>query len=100
MTLQLAKDQGLSLNPSQISGACGRLMNCLRYEHAVYAQAKKRFPPVGRTIRTAKGRESVKSWDIFRETISLQGGDGEVRTIPLDQLREERRATRRAELDR
>ena len=100
VTLQLAKDQGLSLNPSQISGACGRLMNCLRYEHAVYAQAKKRFPPVGRTIRTAKGRESVKSWDIFRETISLQGGDGEVRTIPLDQLREERRATRRAELDR
>ncbi|WP_419949972.1 PSP1 domain-containing protein [Candidatus Palauibacter sp.] len=100
VTLQLAKDQGLSLNPSQISGACGRLMNCLRYEHAVYTQAKKRFPPVGKTIRTARGRESVKSWDLFREMISLQGGDGEVRTIPLDQLREERRAARRAELDR
>ncbi len=100
VTLQLAKDQGLSLNPSQISGACGRLMNCLRYEHAVYAQAKKRFPPVGRTIRTANGRENVKSWDLFEETVSLQAGDGEIRTIPLAQLREERRAARRAELDR
>ena len=100
VTLQLAKDQGLSLNPSQISGACGRLMNCLRYEHAVYAQAKKRFPPVGRTIRTAKGREDVKSWDLFEETVSLQAGDGETRTIPLAQLKDERRAARRAELDR
>ena len=100
VTLQLAKDQGLSLNPSQISGACGRLMNCLRYEHAVYAQAKKRFPPVGRTIRTANGRENVKSWDLFEETVSLEAGDGETRTIPLAQLRDERRAARRAELDR
>lgn len=100
VTLQLAKDQGLSLNPSQISGACGRLMNCLRYEHAVYAQAKKRFPPVGRTIRTAKGREDVKSWDLFEETVSLQAGDGETRTIPLAQLKDERREARRAELDR
>ncbi len=100
VTLQLAKDQGLSLNPSQISGACGRLMNCLRYEHAVYTQARKRFPPVGRTIRTAKGRENVKSWDLFEETVSLQAGDGEIRTIPLAQLRDERREARRAELDR
>ena len=44
VTLQLAKDQGLSLNPSQISGACGRLMSCLRYEHEFYQQARKRFP--------------------------------------------------------
>lgn len=100
VTLQLAKDQGLSLNPSQISGACGRLMNCLRYEHAAYVQAKKRFPSVGKTIRTAKGRESVKSWDLFQETISLEADDGEVRTIPLAELREERRAARRADLDR
>ena len=100
VTLQLAKDQGLSLNPGQISGACGRLMNCLRYEHAVYTQARKRFPPVGKAIRTAQGRESVQSWDLFEETVSLEGGAGEVRTIPLAQLREERRAARRADLDR
>ena len=100
VTLQLAKDQGLSLNPSQISGACGRLMNCLRYEHAVYTQARKRFPPVGRTIRAANGREHVKSWDLFEETVSLEASDGETRTIPLAQLKDERRAAHRADLDR
>ena len=100
VTLQLAKDQGLSLNPSQISGACGRLMNCLRYEHAVYTQAKKRFPAVGRTVRTAQGEESVKAWNLFDETVSLQASDGEIRTIPLAQLKDETKAAKRAELDR
>ena len=100
VALQLAKDQGLSLNPSQISGACGRLMNCLRYEHAVYTQAKKRFPAVGKTVRTSQGEESVKAWNLFDETVSLQGADGETREIPLAQLKEETRAAKRAELER
>ncbi len=100
VTLQLAKDQGLSLNPSQISGACGRLMNCLRYEHAVYAQAKKRFPAVGKTVRTARGEESVKAWNLFEETVSLRSPSGEIRTIPLAELKDETRAARRAELGR
>ncbi|MDX1576988.1 MAG: regulatory iron-sulfur-containing complex subunit RicT [Gemmatimonadota bacterium] len=99
VTLQLAKDQGLSLNPSQISGACGRLMNCLRYEHAVYTQAKKRFPAVGKTVRTGEGEERVKGWNLFEETVELESADGEVRTIPLARLKEERRAGRRADLE-
>ncbi len=99
VTLQLAKDQGLSLNPSQISGACGRLMNCLRYEHSVYTQAKKRFPAVGKRIRTAHGEEFVKDWDLFDETVSLQNSEGELRTLPLAELKDERRAARRAETD-
>ncbi len=100
VTLQLAKDQGLSLNPSQISGACGRLMNCLRYEHAVYVQAKKRFPAVGKTVRTAAGEERVTAWNLFDETVSLQGAEGQVRTVPLAQLKDETKAFRRARLDR
>jgi cell fate regulator YaaT (PSP1 superfamily) len=92
VTLQLAKDQGLSLNPSQISGACGRLMNCLRYEHAVYQQAKKRFPPVGRVLRTSRGEEKVTAWNLFEETITLAAPDGDARTIPLSELREETRS--------
>jgi len=99
VTLQLAKDQGLSLNPSQISGACGRLMNCLRYEHALYVQAKKRFPAVGKTVRTGSGDERVTAWDLFAETVSLEGPEGE-RTIPLAQLKDETRAAKRARLER
>ena len=52
VSLQLAKSQGLSLNPSQISGCCGRLMCCLMYEHRTYVEARRRFPREGRKIRT------------------------------------------------
>ncbi len=94
VTLQLAKDQGLSLNPAQISGACGRLMSCLRYEHEMYEQAKKRFPRVGKRLRTDRGEEEVTAWDLFRETISLRGPDGEIRTVPLEDLKAETKKRR------
>jgi cell fate regulator YaaT (PSP1 superfamily) len=90
VTLQLAKDQGLSLNPAQISGACGRLMSCLHYEHDFYLQAKKRFPKVGRTIDTDQGKEEVMGWDIFRDTVSLRDSTGGVRTVPLETVRDGR----------
>ena len=56
VSLQLAKDQRLSLNPAQISGCCGRLMCCLMYEHETYVEARQRFPREGKTLRTAQGR--------------------------------------------
>jgi len=89
VTLQLAKDQGLSLNPAQISGACGRLMSCLHYEHEAYLQARKRFPREGQTLRTSVGEEKVVAWNLFRETVTLRDEHGERRTVPLEQLREE-----------
>jgi cell fate regulator YaaT (PSP1 superfamily) len=92
VNLGVAKDQRLSLNPSQISGACGRLMCCLRYEHEFYAQSRKRFPKEGRLVRTKRGEEKVVANDIFREHVTLRGDDGEVRTIALLELREEAEA--------
>jgi cell fate regulator YaaT (PSP1 superfamily) len=94
VTLQLAKDQGLSLNPAQISGACGRLMSCLHYEHEVYVQARKRFPKVGKIIRTSRGEERVTGWDLFRDTVALRTDDGVERTIPLEDLKAETAAAR------
>ncbi len=95
VTLQLAKDQGLSLNPAQISGACGRLMSCLRYEHELYVQAKKRFPRVGKRLDTSLGQEEVTGWDLFRETISLRGKNGDTRTVGLQELKAETASARR-----
>jgi cell fate regulator YaaT (PSP1 superfamily) len=89
VNLGVAKDQRLSLNPSQISGACGRLMCCLRYEHEFYVQSRKRFPKEGRAIRTKRGEEKVIANDIFRERVTLRGEDGEQRTILLDELHAE-----------
>jgi methionyl-tRNA synthetase len=56
VSLQLAKDQRLSLNPAQISGCCGRLMCCLTYEHSAYVEARKRFPREGKWLTTARAR--------------------------------------------
>ncbi|HEU5173635.1 MAG TPA: regulatory iron-sulfur-containing complex subunit RicT [Gemmatimonadaceae bacterium] len=89
VNLGVAKDQRLSLNPSQISGACGRLMCSLRYEHAFYVQARKRFPKEGKILRTALGEEKVVANDIFRERVALRNSEGEVRTVPLVALRAE-----------
>jgi cell fate regulator YaaT (PSP1 superfamily) len=89
VSLGVAKDQRLSLNPTQISGACGRLMCSLRYEHEFYVQARKRFPKEGKTIRTATAEEKVVSNDIFRERVTLRNSEGETRTIPLAQLLQE-----------
>jgi cell fate regulator YaaT (PSP1 superfamily) len=89
VNLGVAKDQRLSLNPSQISGACGRLMCCLRYEHEFYVQSRKKYPKEGKPVRTARGEEKVLANDIFRERVMLRGMDGEVRTLALAELREE-----------
>src|SRR3954454_24389318 len=89
VNLGVAKDQRLSLNPSQISGACGRLMCCLRYEHEFYVQQRKRFPKEGKLVRTSRGEEKIIANDIFRERVTLRGTDGEVRLLSLDELRAE-----------
>jgi cell fate regulator YaaT (PSP1 superfamily) len=86
ISLQLAKDQNLSLNPQQISGSCGRLLCCLTYEHDAYLQARKRFPREGRTVRTLQGTERVVGIDIWQEQVTLQNEARQRRTIKLAEL--------------
>ena len=89
VNLQVAKDQRLSLNPSQISGACGRLMCCLRYEHEYYVQSRKRFPKEGRILVTSVGEEKVIANDIFGDRVTLRGPEGDTRVVPLVDLKQE-----------
>jgi len=89
VNLQVAKDQHLSLNPSQISGACGRLMCCLRYEHDYYVQSRKRFPKEGRILITSLGEEKVLANDIFGDRVTLRGPEGDTRVVPLAELKQE-----------
>lgn len=89
VNLGLAKDQHLSLNPSQISGGCGRLLCCLKYEHEFYVAARRRFPKEGKTLTAARGPERVIAVDIFRERVFLRSEEHGSRIIPLVQLREE-----------
>jgi cell fate regulator YaaT (PSP1 superfamily) len=87
--LQIAKDQSLSLNPAQISGACGRLLCCLRFEHEFYVQSRKRFPKEGRTLTTSRGAEKVTAIDIFRDRVTLRGAEGTPRVVSLADLKRE-----------
>ncbi|HUQ47966.1 MAG TPA: regulatory iron-sulfur-containing complex subunit RicT [Gemmatimonadaceae bacterium] len=89
VNLGVAKDQKLSLNPAQISGACGRLMCCLRYEHEFYVQSRKRFPKEGKILTTARGEEKLLAIDIFHERLTLRSAEGETRVVPLAEFNRE-----------
>jgi cell fate regulator YaaT (PSP1 superfamily) len=89
VSLALAKDQHLSLNPSQISGGCGRLLCCLKYEHEFYVASRKRFPKEGKLVPTARGPEKVVAVDIFRERVFLRHPEQGPRVISLIELHEE-----------
>jgi cell fate regulator YaaT (PSP1 superfamily) len=89
VSLQLAKDQNLSLNPAQISGTCGRLMCCLTYEHDSYLAARKRFPREGKIIRTAQGTEKVIGIDIWHDQVTLLNESKQRRVLTLEALKAE-----------
>src|SRR5690606_114947 len=89
ISLQLAKDQNLSLNPAQISGTCGRLMCCLTYEHDSYLAARKRFPREGKVLRTSRGPEKVIGIDIWRDLVTLMDEQRQRRVVGLAELRAE-----------
>jgi cell fate regulator YaaT (PSP1 superfamily) len=89
VSLALAKDQHLSLNPAQISGGCGRLLCCLKYEHEFYVAARRRFPREGKALDTSLGKEKVVAVDIFRERVFLRSEEHGPRIIPLVQLKDE-----------
>lgn len=69
VSIKMAKDQSLSLNPIKISGICGRLMCCLKYEEDVYVEIRGRLPEVGDLVETPDGRGEVLSVNVLREQI-------------------------------
>ncbi|HEY4100318.1 MAG TPA: regulatory iron-sulfur-containing complex subunit RicT [Gemmatimonadales bacterium] len=89
VNLSLAKDQHLSLNPAQISGGCGRLLCCLKYEHEFYLASRKRYPKEGKTVVTSRGPEKVIAVDIFRERVALRSDEHGSRIIAAVDLRDE-----------
>lgn len=90
VSIKMAKNQGLHLNPSKISGLCGRLMCCLEYENDYYAEVYKKMPKVGGTVGTPEGKGIVVSNDMLKliSKVKIQKEDGgEVyKDFPLDRL--------------
>lgn len=77
VSIRMAKEQSLSLNPTKISGQCGRLMCCLTFENDTYRELKRNFPKIGRNIQTTRGKGKVIRHNAIGErfTVKLQEGD-------------------------
>jgi cell fate regulator YaaT (PSP1 superfamily) len=87
VSIKMAKEQSLALNPMKISGICGRLLCCLAYESKDYAAMKKKMPQPKQEISTPWGKARVISTNLFKETVTVQLLDNEVvKEIALDEL--------------
>ncbi len=87
ITTQLARDQSLSLNPAKISGNCGRLLCCLRYESGYYQEATRQYPKVGSEWITEAGPGTVDRVQILHEQIVVRTPDGQQQKIPLLEIK-------------
>lgn len=77
VSIKMAKEQNMSLNPSKISGNCGRLMCCLKYEQDVYEEKLKRLPKLGAVVKTEDGEGTVESIETLKEIIRVKFKDGD-----------------------
>ncbi len=77
VSIKMAKEQNISLNPSKISGNCGRLMCCLKYEQEVYEEKLNRLPSVGSTVKTPDGTGEVDGVETLKEKVKVKLKDGE-----------------------
>ncbi len=84
VTIKMAKMQNISLNPSKISGMCGRLMCCLNYEYDYYDQTSRKIPKIGQRIKTKKGEGKVIRRNILKEQITVVLDSGEEMDISAD----------------
>ena len=87
VSIKMAKEQNLSLNPTKISGLCDRLMCCLKYEQDQYEQTRKRMPRVGREIITPDGSGVINAINVLEETVRVRiavGDSFELREYKID----------------
>ncbi len=86
VSVKMAKEQDLSLNPSKLAGMCGRLKCCLRYEYDTYLALKRSLPPVGRKVSSVKGDGVVVKLVPMRESVILRNEDGTEIEASLEDL--------------
>lgn len=103
VSIKMAKDQNLSLNPTKISGTCGRLMCCLRYEESTYEELTKNLPSEGDTVETQSGTGEVLHVNVLRQLIKVgiaqEKGDVLIKEFPLDDIHIVKHHFRRGDQD-
>lgn len=98
VSIKMAKEQSLSLNPTKISGCCGRLMCCLKNEEDTYEELNRRLPFVGDKVTTADGQKGeVHSVNVLRQLVKVlieEGDEKELVEFPVDELKFKRRGNK------
>lgn len=90
ITTQMARSQNLALNPQKLSGNCGRLLCCLKYEMNFYEEVSPQYPPLGARCATKNGQGQIRKVDIFKEQISVILEDGSELIMSLAELKRAR----------
>ena len=98
VSIKMAKEQGLSLNPTKISGVCGRLMCCLKHEEDTYEELNRKLPNVGDFVTAADGTKGeVHSVNVLRQRVKVlveEGDEKEIKEYPVEELHFKRRHRR------
>ena len=100
VSIKMAKEQNLSLNPTKISGVCGRLMCCLKYEQDQYEQTRKKMPKVGKEVITPDGPGVVWELNVIKETVRVRiqkGDSSELKDYPMEEVQRPGAASARKE---
>lgn len=84
VTIKMAKEQNLPLNPTKISGLCGRLMCCLSYEHKTYKELMKGLPKEGETIKTEKGQGKVIGLNALKRSVTVELENGNIAEVSFE----------------
>ena len=86
INVKLAKDQGMPITPSKISGTCGRLLCCLTYEYSNYIEAAKGMPPVGSTVMTPSGLGKVCFIQFLNNSVAVKFEDGKIKEFTKEEI--------------
>ena len=90
VSIRMAKEQGLSLNPTKISGQCGRLMCCLTFENATYQGLRSEFPKVGKMVVTPKGKGKIVRHNVICSRVAVRLEEGQEMEFELKEIQLER----------
>jgi len=86
VSVKMAKEQNLALNPIKISGCCGRLMCCLAYEFPTYMELKKKLPKIGKQIATRSGKGKIIRQNVLNQTVTVELEEGGEITIHASEI--------------
>jgi cell fate regulator YaaT (PSP1 superfamily) len=86
INVKLAKDQGMPITPSKISGTCGRLLCCLTYEYENYIEAAKGMPPVGSSVMTPSGLGKVCFIQFLNNSVAVKFEDGKIKEFAKEEI--------------